>query len=482
MFLMAGLLGCQSLRLGEANSTKLAVPDTPYAVGSSTFFIHDDSRPYDSVAGVDVGVRSLLTEIWYPVSHAEVAQGQHRLATYGDYVFGDREIHRLMMTQTTFFHLTPTTVVEGVDQQQIDQAIDELFDRQRNSFIDAPLAASSQPWPVVVMTHGDAGSRYNMETACEYLAAHGYVVIAPEHTGNSPFSMTGKDPALNSKLADVIPYLNADGTYGKLEKYGQTYTPLINDRSNPQALINLDNSLLERVNDLRATLARLDNMNQQGRFAGRLALTKIGLMGRSFGGTTTLAALSLEPRFTAGVAVVPLVMADVRGSLPKQTLKPAGAESVILAADGPTALNTLSKPTMLLSGAEDGLIIGAGAGMAQAMGAEMPSPANPLPALRAAYQSSSQPVFWGLLEDSNHASFGVSGGYWWPQYKSRTQARYFEPQQQFNLINAEIAHEIQRRKVHQFFDVMIRGDESRKQALLENQFAEQGLQFEVRNF
>ena len=486
--LSALLSACQTTPAQQSEDKQqqkeLVNDTTPFAVGSSTFFIHDKTRPYDSVAGVNVGVRSMITEVWYPVDHATIDanHASFKRATYGDYVFGDKDAHHLMMTQTTFFHLTPDSVVEGVDQAQIDSAIDELFTRPRQSYIDAPLASGINSLPVVVMSHGDAGSRYNMESACEYLAAHGYLVIAPEHTGNSPFSMTSRDPELNTLLRDVIPFLNEDGTYGSLEQYGQTYTPLIRDRSDPQAMVNLDNSLLQRVNDLRATLVELDKMNTQGRFENRLDLSKIGLMGRSFGGTTTLAALALEERFTAGVAVVPLVTPDFRSSLPTEILKPAGQDSVILNFDGPAALHTINKPTMLLSGAEDSLIIGVGAELAKATGATLPTPDNPLPALRSAYENSNQPVFWGLLEKSNHSSFGVSGGYWWPQYKASAQAYYFNPDEKFDLINVETAHLIQKTKVLQFFDSMIRQDKTASEALIDNQFEKEGLQFESRNF
>ena len=456
--------------------------EAPYAIGSKTFFIHDKSRSFDSVAGVNVGVRSLLTEVWYPVEHDAVVGGEYSRATYGDYVFRDKAIHRLMMTQTTFFHLTPESVVDGVSSAEIDTAIDELFDRSRASYIDAPLASSEKSRPVVVMTHGDAGSRYNMESACEYLAAHGYVVIAPEHTGNTPFALTIKDPEIDTSLADVKPLLNADGTYGPVDNYGQTYTPLIRDRSNPQAMVNLDNSLLERVNDLRAVLSALDSMNQSGSFAKQLDLDKVGLMGRSFGGTTTLAALALEPRFSAGVAVVPMVLPDMRKGFPAELLKPENSESVILSSSGDNALHRISKPTMLLSGAEDSLIIGVGAAMASAIGGEVPTLENPLPELRRSYEQTTQPVIWGLLENSNHSSFGVSGGYWWPNYKPSSQKRFFNPEQSFQLVNVETAHQIQKQKVMQFFDLMIRGDKAVKNALLQNEFVEQGLQYESRNF
>ena len=129
------LAGCQ-----PEQAVQPAAPSTPYAVGSSTFFIHDDSRSYDNVAGIDEGIRTLITEIWYPVEHGAVAGNAYSRATYGDYVFGDREMHRRMMTQTTFFHLTPDTVREGVTNAQIDAAIDELFARERNSYKLAPMA------------------------------------------------------------------------------------------------------------------------------------------------------------------------------------------------------------------------------------------------------------------------------------------------------------------------------------------------------
>ena len=461
-------------------TSQYAFAEAPYAVGSKTVFVHDESRPYDQVAGVDVGVRSLITEIWYPIEKDNTSKLAR--ATYGDYSFGDKDVHRLMLTNTTFFHLTPESVVEGVTQAQIDAAIEELYNRPRSSYKDAPALENNDGWPVVVMTHGDAGSRYNMETACETLAAHGYVVIAPEHTGNTPFAFTAKDPEIDGKLAAIKPLLNEDGTYGPMKDYGQTYTPLVSDRDNPKALVKLDDALLERVNDLRAVLNELDQMNKSGEFAGSLDLSKVGLMGRSFGGTTTLAALALEPRFTAGVSVVPLVMPDPRPGLPEELLKAEGEESIILAASGPAVLNSLTKPTMLLSGAEDALIIGVGAHMAKASGGELATPENPLPALRASYDESDQPVIWGLLQDSNHSSFGVSGGYWWPELKAKTQQRFFEPDVTFDLIEAKLAHQIQQEKTLQFFNYFIRDKADAKKALLKNEFEQQGLIYESRNF
>lgn len=472
----------------EPTGTAEALSGPPFAVGSSTFFIHDESRAFDTVAGIDSGVRSLITEIWYPVDFAVAATGKQRRATYGDYVFGNRQVHRLMMTETTFFHLTPDTVRDGVTAEEIDAAIEELFLRERQSWVDAPLATGASAFPVVVMSHGDAGSRYNMETVSEYLASHGYVVIAPEHTGNSPYSMTGSDPALaqpggdpqfRAEMADVLPLLSEHGTYGSRESYGQTYAPLSEPDDPVGSLQQLDRALLQRLNDLRATLDTLDEVNAQGRFSGRLALDRIGLIGRSFGGATTLVGLAMEPRFTAGFAVVPVAFPDPRSQLPPQALMPAGQESVLLAAEGETAFTRLSKPTFLLSGAEDALIIGVGKQQAAMSGTEIPSEKNPHPALRALFEQSDQEVFWGLLANSNHSTFGVSGGYWWQELKPDTARRALSPEVEFDLIDVALAHRMQQQKALAFFDLTIRQDAAAGEVILDDSFAGQGLVVEA---
>jgi dienelactone hydrolase len=235
------------------------------------------------------------------------------------------------------------------------------------------------------------------------------------------------------------------------------------------------------VGDLRATLDELERMNSAGRFQQRLALGRIGLLGRSFGGATTLVGLAMEQRFTSGFAVVPLAVADQRPLLPPEVLVPTGQDSALLAAEGPSPFIELAKPTFLLSGAEDALIISTGRDQAKMAGTEMPSPENPHPALRQSFQDSKQMVIWGLLADSNHATLGISGGYWWPALKSDTAQRAFAADTAFKLIDPTVAHRIQREKALAFFDLTLRGDTAARKALLDDGYADQGLTLEARN-
>ncbi|GAB3091498.1 acetylhydrolase [Aestuariicella hydrocarbonica] len=480
---MMSLLGCQKAAV-EQESAGLKATDSLYSVGNTTVFIHDKSRAYDSVAGVNTGVRTLITEIWYP---ADSVEGVRR-ATYGDYVFGSREAHKRMMTETTFFHLTPETVREGVTAQQMNAAMDELFERERASYVDATPASAGEPFPVVVMTHGDAGSRYNMQGVCELLAAHGYIVIAPEHTGNTPYSMTGEDPALweeggdpefKAEMATVLPLLDEMGMYNHNAQWGQTYAPG-KDLMTPAGLQAFDAELLERVNDLRAVIQQLDVMNQGGRFEGKIDLDKLGLMGRSFGGATTLAGLALVDQFKAGMAVVPPVLPDFRGMFPSDMLKPQGVESTILASRGETIFDRLHKPTLLLSGAEDKTIIGIEVMLASALEAPKPTPKQPLPMLYQLFKNSEQPAYWGLLANTNHGSFAESSPYWWPDIKPDTFPRVLTEGEDYTLLDASKAHQIQQQKALQFFDVYVKRDVAETPKLIANPFAADGLEWEVK--
>jgi len=470
-----GLLGCASPIEREPQ---------PYAVGSTTIFVHDSSRPFDALGGVNTGERILITEIWYPADRDE--RKSARRATVGDYSFGEMSVHRLMMTKTSFFHLTLETVREGVSQQQIDAAIEELFHRPRGSYVDVPVAPSGGKFPVIVVTHGDAGSRYNMQTVSEYLASQGYVVVAPEHTGNSPFSFIGKDPALqhNSDLrAAIYPLLDERGLYATDQPLGQTYVPFASPDSGlaPAALQKLDTALVEQVDDLRTVLRHLEEMSETGFLAGRIDLQNVGVMGRSFGGGTTLVALALEDRFKAGVAVVPAVgLPDFRQFLPPESLVSASRESAFLHAGQASGLRQLHKPTLILSGAEDNVIIGLEQSLLSMSGFAEPTPDEPYPAIAQLLDNSDVPVLHALLANANHASLAYAGPYWWQQLKPDTFPRVLRSAEAYKLIAPELAHKIQREKALQFFDAYVKEDGKALRALEENPYGEEILRLRAK--
>lgn len=167
--------------------------------------------------------------------------------------------------------------------------------------LDAPPVADAEPFPLVVYSHGSGGLRYVSTYLTETLASHGFVVIAPDHTGNT--------------AVDQIA-----GT----------------DVSREQNAIN-------RVADVDFVVTDLLRRNQTAGdpFEGSVDPDRIGITGHSFGGFTALAApvgftngagsVPADPRFQAVVAMAPY----------SEIIDDAGLEAV----DVPTLLITGTKDT-----------------------------------------------------------------------------------------------------------------------------------------
>ncbi|MCY3639575.1 MAG: acetylhydrolase, partial [Gammaproteobacteria bacterium] len=91
------------------------------------------------------------------------------------------------------------------------------------------------------------------------------------------------------------------------------------------------------------------------------------------------------------------------------------------------------------------------------------------------------PAVWALLDNANHATFGVSGAYWWPHLKPRRFPRHFEPDTEYDLVDVQLAHRIQRDKALAFFDLTIRQDPSARERLTDGRYEGEGLELEWRN-
>lgn len=113
----------------EAAAPPWSEPDGwgPFAVGVTTLY-YTDARGKDMVA-----------DVWYPAEE----RSPEPLATY-----------------------PPTTLVN-------------------RALRDPRPDTSAAPWPLVAFSHGFGGVRYQSVFLTEYLASHGYVVVAPDHPNNT---------------------------------------------------------------------------------------------------------------------------------------------------------------------------------------------------------------------------------------------------------------------------------------------------------
>ena len=152
ILLMIGVIATGSFAaLGQTISR----PDAPplaargtHSVGVRTLTINDASRK-----------RALTLEVWYP---AKLQSGQ---------------------TETTIYKATI-----GASK----------FDLAGKAARDASVETGK--FPLIILSHGQAGSRYIMTYLTEHLASRGYVVAAIDHTGSTYDDIT--PPAYISSLVD----------------------------------------------------------------------------------------------------------------------------------------------------------------------------------------------------------------------------------------------------------------------------------------
>jgi predicted dienelactone hydrolase len=208
------------------------LPFGPYDVGVQTITINADSE------------RPLMLDVWFPVDDA-----------------GDATPH-----QYSF--------------------LPELVDVSDNAVSVDPAAISADgPFPLVVYSHGSGGLRYIASDYTETIASYGYLVVAPDHSGN-----TALDQFLCSR---------ADGA----------------------------TNAFNRPNDIRTIIDAMTNpeSTETAGFVASVDPENIALTGHSLGGFTTYAAvtgfeneLGVVPADGRIDAIIPLAPA-IGGERPPET-------------------------------------------------------------------------------------------------------------------------------------------------------------------
>jgi dienelactone hydrolase len=128
-------------------------------------------------------------------------------------------------------------------------------------------------YPLVLFSHTSAGHRRQSSFLCTHLASHGYVVAAPDHTGNTFVDWAGRGGA-----ADALSQAERDARIQRI--------------------------IADRVPDLRVLLDDLLG-GSAGEVSDQLDGQRIGLIGWSFGGWAVLATPEADDRVRAVVAIAP---------------------------------------------------------------------------------------------------------------------------------------------------------------------------------
>ena len=115
------------------------LPVGPYDVGVTTITINEDTD------------RPLTLEVWFPVDDP-----------------ADAPLNQYTLIPGVYYE-SPTAVA------------------------GAELVAAEGPFPLVVYSHGSGGLRYIASYYTEAIASYGYIVAAPDHTGNTAVDRPARD-------------------------------------------------------------------------------------------------------------------------------------------------------------------------------------------------------------------------------------------------------------------------------------------------
>ncbi len=225
-------------------------PAGPFAVGTVDSLWIDQGRA-EPFTKDPADRRHLMVQIWYPADRSVAGEP----APY-------------IRDSSEFSSLT--------DLRRVLQV-------RTNAYANVPVTPAGGPFPVLVYHHGGGWTRFSATFTVEMLASHGYVVVSVDHTG---FNKTSRFP---------------DGYVFQPDTLG---FPAETKNLRTDALAfwrHLDEHVFPVwVADARFVLDQLEGLNRApGRFAGRLDLERIGMLGWSIGGATAVQAAREDARVKA---------------------------------------------------------------------------------------------------------------------------------------------------------------------------------------
>ncbi len=217
----------------------------PYGIGHTSVILTDSSRNLNGSMPASGSARPLRLDIWYPTS---VKPTGHIRYTWNNPMYNENP------GSTVFPGLPDLPPLTAQGARSFNPVAE-----------NAPLASAS--FPLLIASHGNlVASTKNMPDTLETLASHGYVVASVEHTGNSDAYYQGS--------------------------FFKNYIPAVAIGPNPV----MSGGIATRSRDVRFVIdailqGTLDDTTGMP-FTQRIDADKIGVLGYSLGGQTSLATVA----------------------------------------------------------------------------------------------------------------------------------------------------------------------------------------------
>lgn len=261
----------------------MPAPTGPYAIGTTSLELVDTRRD-DPLAGKPGTKRALQVQVWYPASVSEDAARTS--------FFGGTRYFRLL---TEYFEMPGFL-------------FDHLAMVRTNSVQDAALATADGAFPIIVFSHGYVGHVMQNTLQMEELASHGYVVFSIAHPYEAMLVSypDGRELPYSKERVDVFfaQSMESGDEWEAFRTAKDEEARLAAFKTYLKAMPIFMESAEIWVADTRFVLDEIERLNRDdARFAGKLDLGRIGVMGMSFGGCIVSEVCLQDSRCKAGVAL-----------------------------------------------------------------------------------------------------------------------------------------------------------------------------------
>lgn len=262
--MLIGLFGL-AVHFGDHREVVLPKPTGPYSVGRTLLDWKDPNRddPYSTSIGKN---RELMVWLWYPAA----VSPQSKPAEYIPSAWASELPWR------------PVTIPSRV---------------RVHAVAEAAMAEGQQQYPVLIFSTGIGNLPSDYTTLIENIVSHGYVILGITNTYSAPVVRF-----TDGRVANI----QADASF---------------PRGPAQAIKSTGDEMVKVWSaDIRFAIDKLTQLNTDtnSRFHGRFDLTRIGLVGQSFGGAGSAEACSSDPRCKAAVDID----GNLFGSMLNEGIKP----------------------------------------------------------------------------------------------------------------------------------------------------------------
>lgn len=440
--------GCATMSIEPGHRLSSAYTPGPYAVGVTSNFVKDFSRPFDAWGAQykSDAYRDLLASINASGEPSTTATNIY----YPSPSSGVRVARRAGLHPSALWAATSGRRQTTLDMFMGDETLAGhmmFFFQSRQtyqSFIGAPLAEGR--FPLVVMLHGLGGGLTTWNLAAEYLASHGYIVVTLAYASDSRDTPVFHDP--NSLYAQTVndeerldAYLlrarespvftnfmrllyGVEGEFEQLSDFPDPATLHARQGGGLEAAQMMASLFEQRTEDLGAVIREMTALGDPtarchakleqrgvtkelcGFFEGAVDSDHIGVMGHSLGAITAQSALVFLPEVDTAIAF--------NNGMPRRWEPYGGLPNA-----SPSGLpDGVTKDIMLVIGSDDDFVHmvfrdihlkwfeDAGGDIHETYPLDIeqvwPSPGNPQPIARAAYERARGAKALIMFRDLDH--------------------------------------------------------------------------------